>query len=186
MYSINDLIPGLVINLNNQPYEVISSQHLKLGRGGAIIQTKLKNLITGNILERNFKGSEKISPASLDKKSAQYLYQEKDAYFFMDSSSFEQLRYNKEVLDDAVYFLKEGEVYNLEFFRGDLIRVQLPVKINLKVKKTEKGIKGDRVTAGTKPATLETGLSIDVPLFIKEGNTVKVDTRNKSYIERVS
>jgi elongation factor P len=185
MYSINDLKTGVTIELDNQSYVVLEYQHSKLGRGGAIMRTKLKNLTSGNVIDRTFRGKDMIKPAMLSKTTAQYLYKNKENYYFMDSKSFEQFSLSSDQLGKVVYFLKEGMILNIQNHKGKPCNINLPFKIDLKVVKTEPGVKGDRVEGGTKPAELETGLVSQVPLFVKEGDIIKVDTRDGSYVERV-
>ena len=184
MYSINELKPGIVIELDGSPYLILEAKHLKLGRGGAIVQTRLKNLIKGKLLDKNFRGAEKIKSASVDQRKYQFLYSQKDDYFFMDSENFEQISLSADQLGESRNFLKEGLVYNIFSFQGKPINVELPIKIDFKVIKTEPGVKGDTVSSATKNATIETGFNVKVPLFIKEGDIIKVDTRTGVYLER--
>ncbi len=182
--NITDLKAGVLIELGGSPYRIISSKHLKLGRGGAIMQTKLRNLTTGAIIEKNFRGAEKVKPASLERRKAQYLYYQDKKYFFMDSATFDQFSLSKEDLDDKIWYLKDGSEVEIEYYKGKAIGINLPIKMEFKVKRAEKGERGDRVSAGTKPITLETGLIIQAPLFINEKDVVRIDTRDGSYVER--
>jgi elongation factor P len=186
MYSINNLKLGLIVNLAQKPYLILKAHHLKLARGGAIVQTKLKNLASGTILEKNFKGAEKIEPADVEQKKFQFLYSQAGDYFFMDSTTFEQISLGKKQVGETKNFLKEGQAYNIFFFEKNPISIDLPIKIDFKVIKTEPGVKGDTVSRATKKATIETGFTLKVPLFIKENNIIKIDTRTGHYIERSS
>jgi elongation factor P len=183
--GLTDLKAGVTIELEGQPYQIISNEHSKMGRGGAVMRTKLKNLVTGAALERTFKASDKVEAARLEKKGVQYLYRDGDALTFMDSATFEQSVLGVGELGGVVQFLKEGESYELLLFRGRAISVDLPAKVVLGVTHTEPGEKGNTANAATKPATLETGLTLQVPLFVKMGDQVRVDTRTGQYVERV-
>lgn len=185
MYNITELKKGVTIEINGSPFLVLESQHSKMGRGGGVMWTKLKNFESGEIIEKTFKGEEKVKEAELLDKEAQYLYKEKENYLFMDSLSFEQFSLPGTQIENKAKFIKEGQALQIEYFKGRPINVVLPIKIDLKVAKTEPGVKGNRETAGTKPASLETGALIQVPLFVKEGDIIKIDTRDGTYIERV-
>ena len=194
MYSISDLKPGVVVEINEAPYLILEAKHLKMGRGGAILQTKLKNLINDSILDKNFKGAEKIKSAGINQKIFQFLYQQsaspsqggKDEYFFMDSTTFEQISMNEKQLGNQKNFLKEGLSYDIFFFQDKPVNIELPIKIDFKIIKTEPAVKGDTVSKATKKATIETGFILNVPLFIKEGDLIKIDTRSGEYLERTS
>lgn len=183
--KITSLKSGILIELQNQPYLVLSASHQMLGRGHGMTKTKLKNLETGAIIERVFKGNETIKEAELSKTKASYLYRNGENYFFMNSNTFEQFPFKKTALGNFSNFLKEGQELEIFFFKGRPINVNLPIKIELKVAETEPGIRGGRETPGTKKAILETGYSLQVPLFIREGDEILVDTRDGKYIERV-
>ncbi len=184
MYSISDIRNGLKIELNGEPYEVIEFLHAKYGRGGAYVWTKLKNLITGAVIERNFKPGDKIVAPELETREMQYLYQDGEDLVFMDMETFEQIHTPRKTLGNKAYFLIEGQQFKVLVYKGNIIDVNLPASVSLKVVKTEPGVKGDTVSGATKPATLETGLTINVPLFINEGDVIKVDTRTFEYISR--
>jgi elongation factor P len=184
MYNTSDLKTGVVIEIGGAPYLILEAKHLKLGRGGAIVQTKLKNLINNTSLEKNFKGAEKVKEADIDKKNYQFLYYQGNDYFFMDSVSFEQITLDDLQVSNTKNFLKEGLFYNILFFQDKPVSVKLPIKINFKVTKTEPATKGDTVSKATKKATIETGFTLRVPLFIKEEDLIKIDTRNGQYLER--
>ena len=185
MLDITDLKTGVLIELDGAPYEVVRYQHTKLGRGGAILRTTLKNLLTGANVERTFR-SEKFNEADVTRGKAQYLYKDGNGFAFMDSKSFEQFNINQDILGHNTNFLVEGREVELVYFNGNPISVQLPLKMKFKVTQADSAIKGDTVTNPSKNATIETGLNIKVPMFVKEGDTILVDTRDSSYIERVN
>lgn len=184
MYSINDLKIGTKIIYQNQPYQVIFCQHAKLGRSGAILRTKIRNLISGTVIEKTFAGKESIEEAQLEIKKAQFLYQDNQDFYFMDLSNFDQFTLNAKQLGKTAVFLKEEAEVDILYFQNQPINLQLSPKISLKVKYTEPGFRGNTSSATTKPATLENNLQINVPLFIKEGDTIIVDTRTGEYVER--
>jgi len=184
--NINDLKKiGTVIKLNDEPYIVLSSQHARTAQRKAFIRTKLRNLNSGIVLEKTFQAGDKIEEADLEKRKASYLYQQNDQYFFMDQKNFDQFSLNKNSLAGQEKFLKEGLGVVILFFEGQPINLELPKKIDLKVIQAPPGVKGDSATAATKIITLETGLEINAPLFIKEGDTVRVNTETGEYVERV-
>lgn len=184
MLSITDLKTGTAFEFENQPYTVVYSEHSKLGRGGAIMRTKIKNLLTGAIIDRTFKGNESFGEVDLERKKAQYLYQENDIYYFMDATSFEQFEIEGAKIGIGKNYLKEGLNVDVVYYKDEPINVELPIKLPLEITYTEPGFKGDTVSSTTKPATLETGAEINVPLFIKIGDKVIVDTRTGKYVER--
>jgi len=169
---------------NNEPWLVVEFHHVKPGKGGAFMRTKLKNLITGRLLEETFRSGEKFPEPDLESKSMQYLYAD-DLYHFMDQESFEQVDFDADHVESVKQYLKESEIYTVLFFQGKPISVEPPMFMILKVKNTIPGVKGDTAQGGNKPATLETGVVVSVPLFINEGDKIKVDTRQDKYIERV-
>ncbi len=184
MYSITDLKIGTKITLKDKPFQVIFCQHSKIGRGGAILRSKLKNLIDGTVIEKTFTGAEKIQEADLNYKKSQFLYTENDQYFFMDSETFEQFDLESGQLGKSASFLKEGQDVDIMYYNSKPINIQLPIKANFKITYTEPGFKGNTASTVTKPATLESGAQIKVPLFIKIGDEVIVDTRTGEYVER--
>ncbi len=186
MLKVTGLKAGKFIVLGGLPFEVLESSHSKLGRGGAIVKTKLKNLKTGAVLEKNFKGQEKIEEAYLDFKTAQYLYSDNTSFYFMDKDNFNQFSISKEIIGQNEKFLKPGSDIDITFSEGKPINIKLPIKIDFKITETEPGVKGDTASSATKEATIETGFKLQVPLFIKQGDTIKVDSRTGVYIERVS
>jgi len=186
MLTSGELRKGITIELDGELYQVLEYQHLKLGRGSAVVRLKLRDIRAGHITERTFQASEKFTRARLDYRTMQYLYNDGDLYYFMDEENYEQIPLNASQLGDALNYLKEGMSLEVSSYKGELIGVELPITIELKVTDTGPGFKGDTATAGTKPATLETGITIQVPLFVNTGDIVKVDTRTGSYLERIS
>jgi elongation factor P len=184
MYGPTDLKKNTVIQLEGTPFRVTDYAQKVMGRGGSIVNVKLKNLLDGSVIPKTFKGQEKIEPAEVTNRKAQYLYDDSGDYYFMDPESFEQFQLTADLLGDAAGYLKEGDNVDLQFFDGRVINVELPNSLFLAVTYTETVVKGDTTSSVLKDATLETGISIKVPAFIKEGDVVKVDTRDGSYIER--
>lgn len=184
MLNITDLRVGTVFGLNDKPYLVLYSQHSKQGRGGAILRTKIKDLITGAVIDRTFKGSDTFEEIEIERKKCQYLYSESKECFFMDNLGYDQLALPKEVVGDKVNYLKEGSEATLILWENKPISLEMPIKVRLEIKYTEPGFKGNTQSTTTKPATLETGAEIQVPLFINIGDKIVVDSRNGSYVER--
>ncbi len=185
MISTGEFRKGAKIEFKNAPCEIIDFQHVKMGRGGAIVRTKLKNLKTGSIIEESFKGGEKLETPDLEEKSMQYLYKQDDMYYFMDTENYEQFPITPEQLGDAKKFLKENMVVKVLYYKGSPITVELPMFVELMIAKTDPGIRGDTASGGSKPAILETGATVKVPFHLNEGDMIKVDTRTSEYIERV-
>lgn len=185
MISTGDFRKGSKVEFKGSPYEIIDFQHSKVGRGGAIVRTKLKNLKTGSIIEETFKAGEKLDKPDLAEKSMQFLYKQEDSYYFMDTENYEQLPLTADQLGVSSRFLKENMVVKALFYSGDLIGVELPIFVELAIQKTDPGFKGDTASGGSKPAVLETGATIKVPFHLNEGDVVKIDTRTSEYIERV-
>ncbi|MCL5406924.1 MAG: elongation factor P [Patescibacteria group bacterium] len=184
MFSINDLKIGTKIIFNSEPHQVIYTEHSKLGRGGGILRTKIKNLISGATLEKTFAGAEKIQEAELETKKAQYLYKDAENFYFMDAANFEQFSISLTQIGKMANFLKEGAEVDILYFQNKPINIQLPIKITLEITYTEPGFKGNTASTVLKPATLETGAQINVPLFIKDGDKIVIDTRTGAYVER--
>jgi elongation factor P len=182
--STNDLKNGMALNLPDGLMTVIEFQHVKPGKGGAFVRTKLKNFRTGAVLERTFRADEKVPLAMIDKREMQYLYREGDSYVFMDTADYEQLHVEAPSLGSAVRYLKEGDTAVLPVYAGEVVGVELPAAVTLAVAETEPGVQGDRVSGARKAATLETGLVVQVPLFVGPGESVKVDTRTGEYLAR--
>jgi len=184
MLNLTDLKNGVIFTMDGDPFVVMSSQHTKLGRGGAILRAKIKNLLNGTIVERTFKGAESFGEANVSKKKAQYLYHESGDYFFMNNDDYEQFSFSEEQVGDNKEFLKEGTEVDVMFFDGKAISITLPIKMNFKVTYTEPGFKGNTQSTTTKPATIETGAQVYVPLFINNNDIIIVDTRTGEYVER--
>jgi len=186
MYSTADFKKGLKIEFNGEPYEIIDFQHVKMGRGGAIVRTKMKNLKTGYVMENTFRSGEKVERPNLEEKEMQFLYKSEDNYVFMDNENYEQINIPESLVGDNKDYLLENMTVKILFFQGNPIGIEIPTFVELKVVETVPGIKGDTVSGGGKPAKLETGATIQVPLFINEGDIIKIDTRTGTYIERVN
>ena len=184
MYQPTDLKKGTVCQLDGKPYRVVEYGQKVMGRGGSIVNVKLKNLIDGSVIPKTFKGQDKIEPADVTNKAVQFLYSDGDSYHFMDPESFEQFELSAASVDDAAGYLKEGEPLNLQLFDGKVITVELPKNVYLAVTYTEDVVKGDTTSSVLKDATLETGKVIKVPAFIKVGDIVSVDTATGDYRER--
>ena len=183
--STSDFRKGLKLEFKSDPYEIVDFQHVKMGRGGAIVKTKMKNLRTGGIVEETIRSGEKFPTPELEEKKMQYLYAQDGLYYFMDQESYEQVPLSSDQLGDAKLFLKENIEVKILNYKGAPLNVELPTFIELVVAKTDPGFKGDTASGGGKPATLETGAVVRVPFHINEGDTIKVDTRTSEYIERV-
>ena len=184
MYQPTDLKKGVVCQIDGQPYRVIDYNQKVMGRGGSIVNVKLKNLITGAVIPKTFKGQDKIEPAEVTSKTVQYLYNDGSAFFFMDPNSFEQFELSADLVDEAKNFMKEGDELALQFFDGKVITVEMPKNVYLEVTYTEAVVKGDTTSSVLKDATLETGAVIKVPAFIKVGDIISVDTSTGEYRER--
>ena len=184
MYQPTDLKKGVVCQIDGQPYRVIDYNQKVMGRGGSIVNVKLKNLITGAVIPKTFKGQDKIEPAEVTSKTVQYLYNDGSAFFFMDPNSFEQFELSADLIDEAKNFMKEGDELALQFFDGKVITVEMPKNVYLEVTYTEAVVKGDTTSSVLKDATLETGAVVKVPAFIKVGDIISVDTSTGEYRER--
>ena len=182
--STNALKNGMALNLPDGLMTVVEFQHVKPGKGGAFVRTKLKNVRTGAVVEKTFRADEKVGHATIDKREMQYLYREGDAYVFMDNESYDQIQVPIQVLGDAIYYLKEGDVAVLPSWNDEVLGVDLPASAELVVADTEPGLQGDRVSGARKAATMETGLIVQVPLFIETGEKLKIDTRTGEYLTR--
>jgi len=183
--TTNDLKNGMTLQLDNGLFTVVDFQHVKPGKGGAFVRTTLRNARTGAVLDRTFRAAEKVEQAILDKREMQFLYREGDDYVFMDTHSYDQMQVPPAALGSAADYLVESASANLAVYRGEIIGVEIPASVELAVTDTEPGLQGDRVSGARKPATLETGLTVQVPLFVNVGDRVKVDTRTGDYITRV-
>ena len=184
--SINELKSGLTILLDGQLYVVVEYQHVKPGKGAAFVRTKLRNLKSGGILEKTFKGDEKIEDAFIEEKKLQYLYHSDKTYYFMEQESFEEVNISEAILGHNAKFLNDNLQITAYSYEGEVINVSLPTFIELKITQTEPGLRGDTAKAATKFATVETGATVAVPLFIEVGDIIKVDTRSGEYVERVA
>ncbi len=185
MISTNEFRKGSKIEYKGAPYEVIDFQHVKMGRGGAIVRTKMKNLKTGSTIEATFKGGEKLDTPQLEEKSMQYLYAQEDMCYFMDMESYEQIPLSLEQLGNSKKFLKETMEVKILFYSQNPLTVEIPIFVELKIVKTDPGVKGDTASGGSKPAVMETGLTVKVPFHLNEGDIIKIDTRTSEYVERV-
>ena len=186
MIDAGELKRGITIELDGQLYQVLDFQHIKMGRGSAQVRLKLRDVRAGHNTERSFQASETFTRAVLERRPAQYLYNDGSLYHFMDTKSFEQIPIDKSMLGDALNYLKDGASLEILTHKGKSMGIQLPVSVELKVTETGPGFKGDTASAGSKPAELETGMTIKVPFFINTGDIIKVDTRSGEYLERVS
>lgn len=184
MLGITSLKTNTKIELDGDPYVVLEYQHSKMGRGGAVVRTKLRNLKTGATLQKTFQGNDKIQPANLQTRTGQYLYEDGGRYTFMDTNSYEQFAISAEIVGESAKFLKEGIEVSLLDFKGNVIAVELPIKVTYNVTETDPGLKGDTAAGGSKPATLESGAVVTVPLFVQTGDSIVVDTRTGTYVER--
>ena len=184
MIATNQFRRGLKIELDSEPFVIVEFQHVKPGKGGAFVRTKMKSLLTGNVLDRTFRSGEKVKSPDFEEKEMQHLYGDEAGYHFMDTESYEQISISGEDLGDVQGLLKEQVSVTVQLYNGKPIGVELPIFVELKVARSDPGLKGDTATGGTKPAELETGADIQVPLFIEEGEVVKVDTRTGAYMGR--
>ncbi len=185
MYSTADFRTGLKIELDGKPFTIIEFLHVKPGKGGAFVRTKLKNMITGQVLEKTFRAGEKFAIPNIQEKEMEYLYQDRGEFCFMDTETFDQVFLKAEQLKENRLFLKENTNIKALIYNDRIMDIELPNFVDLKIVQTEPGIKGNTVSGGSKPATLESGGVIQVPLFVNIGDIVKVDTRSKEYIERM-
>ena len=185
MITSGELRKGIILELEGKLYQVVDFQHIKMKRT-ALIRLKLRDIQGGHTIEQTFQSAQKFKRARLDYRSMQYLYSDGNLYYFMDEENFEQVSLDSNQLGDAVSYLKEGMSLQISSYKGEFIGVELPITVELQVVETEPGFKGDTATGGTKSAEMETGVTIQVPLFINAGDIIKVDTRNGSYLERVS
>ena len=183
--STNDLKNGMTLDLPDGLFQIVEFQHVKPGKGGAFVRTKLKNVRTGQVLERTYRADEKLEQAVVDKREMQLLYREGDQYVFMDNTTYDQLHVDGTALGDAVKYVKDGDSAVLQMYKDEIVGVDLPAAVELEVTQTDPGLQGDRSSAGRKPATVETGITVQVPLFVNTGDRIKVDTRSGEYLTRV-
>lgn len=185
MATTNDIKNGSVLNLDGQLWNVVEFQHVKPGKGGAFVRTKLKNVRSGKVVDRTFNAGTKIEFATVDRRDFQYLYRDGDGFVFMDTDDYDQITIAAATVGDAANFMLENQNVQIAIHEGEALYVELPTSVILEVTYTEPGLQGDRSSAGTKPATVETGYEIQVPLFLETGTKVKVDTRSGDYLGRV-
>ena len=184
--STSDFKNGLKINLDGSPYVIIYFQHVKPGKGGAFVRTKIKNLLNGKTVDKTFRAGEKVTEAEIEERVMQYLYNDGEDCIFMDSKNFDQIPITDEVIGNNSKFLLENAEVSVLFYKGNPVNIDLPSFVELVISQSDPGVKGDTSSGATKPATLETGAVIQVPLFLKEGEKVRVDTRTGEYVERVN
>ena len=183
-FSTNDIKNGMALNLPDGLFSVVEFQHVKPGKGGAFVRTKLRNLRTKAVVERTFRAGESVDQAIIDKREMQYLYKDGDGFVFMDNVSYDQLSISAKSLGEAPLYLKEGDSAVMQQYGDEIVDVDLPAAVELTISETEPGLQGDRVSGARKPATLETGLVVQVPLFVNTGDKIKVDTRSGEYLTR--
>lgn len=184
MYSTPDFRRGLKIEINDEPFTIVSFQHVKPGKGGAFVRTKLKNLLNGNVVDRTFRSGEKVGKPDIEEKEMQYLYTDGD-FHFMDNDTYEQTALVADLVGNDKNFLQENSIVTVLFYKGRVVNLELPTFVILEVTEAEPGLKGDTASSVTKPVTVETGARINVPLFINPGDRLKIDTRTGEYMERV-
>ena len=181
MISTNDMRPGQTLDLDGTLFTIVNYQHVKPGKGQAFVKTKLKNLKSGGVVDRTFRADEKVNLAVLDKREMQYLYEDDAGLVFMDNETYEQIHVDPELLGEARKFLKDGTVCMVQVYDGNPVGAEMPVSMELEIVETEPGVKGDRVSGALKPATVETGAGVQVPLFLDKGDRIKVETRTGEY-----
>lgn len=184
MVSAGDFRNGVTFEMDGNVYQIIEFQHVKPGKGAAFVRTKIKNVMTGSVLERTFSPTDKFPKAMVERKDMQYLYSDGDLYYFMDTETYDQLPLNKDKVEDALPYMIENMNVTIKFFKGEAFSVEPPNFVVLQVTETEPGFKGDTATAGNKPAIVETGAKIMVPLFVNTGDSIRIDTRTGEYMER--
>lgn len=176
---------GLKVEIDGEPFVIVEFQHVKPGKGGAFVRTKLKSLKTGNVIDRTYRSGEKVDVPDLEEKKMQYLYAADKDRYFMDTATYEQISLDEKQLGDSIQYLKENMEIKVLYHKGAPISIEVPTFVELKIVKTDPGVRGDTATGGSKPATLETGAVVKVPLYLNEGDVIKVDTRTGTFIERV-
>lgn len=185
MISAGDFRKGITVEMDNSVFTIVDFQHVKPGKGSPFVRTKLKNIVTGGIIEKTFSPSEKLPRAHIERKEMQYLYNDGELYYFMDTENYEQIPLNYSQVEEAILYVKENTNVIIKFYKGAAFSVEAPNFVELEVTETEPGFKGDTATGATKPATLETGAVVHVPLFVNIGDIVRIDTRTDEYMERV-
>ncbi|UVJ37871.1 elongation factor P [Arthrobacter sp. CJ23] len=186
MATTNDIKNGTVLKLEGQLWNIIEFQHVKPGKGGAFVRTKMRNVMSGKVVDKTFNAGLKIETATVDRRDYQYLYQDGEDFVFMDTQDYDQIHVSGATVGDATNFMLENQMVNIAIHEGTPLYIELPASVVLEITYTEPGLQGDRSSAGTKPATVETGYEIQVPLFVEQGTKVKVDTRDGSYLGRVN
>lgn len=184
MVVAGDFKNGLTIEMDNNIYQIIEFQHVKPGKGAAFVRTKLKNIKSGGVIEKSFRPTEKFQLAHIDKSEYQYLYSDGEDYFFMNTENFEQIQLSSDNVGDALKFVKENDMCKLCSYNGEVFAIEPPMFVELEITATEPGVKGDTATGATKPATVETGATVYVPLFVNLGDKIKIDTRTGEYLSR--
>ena len=184
MVSAGDFRNGITIEYENSVYQIIEFQHVKPGKGAAFVRTKLKNIKSSGVIEKSFRPTEKFPQARIDRKDMQYLYADGDLYYFMDTESYEQIALSADTIGDALKFVKENEMCKICSHNGSVFSVEPPLFVELEITETEPGFKGDTATGASKPATVETGAQVNVPLFVNQGDKIKIDTRTGEYLSR--
>lgn len=184
MITAGDFRNGVTFELDGQIFQVVEFQHVKPGKGAAFVRTKMKNIITGATVERTFNPTDKVEQARIDRQDMQYLYNDGDLYYFMDTETYEQLPIGKDTIGDTFKFVKENMTVKILSYKGNVFGIEPPTFVELEITETEPGFKGDTATGATKPATLETGAIVKVPLFVNQGDKIRIDTRTGEYLER--
>ena len=185
MVAAGEFKNGITVEMDGGIWQIIEFQHVKPGKGSPFVRTKLKNIITGGVVEKTFRPTEKLPTAHIDKRDYTYLYQDGDLYNFMDTETYEQIALSKDTVGDSLKFVKENDVVKLDSHNGDVFAIEPPLFVELEITATEPGVKGNTATNATKPATVETGAEVMVPLFVNEGDKIKIDTRTGEYLSRV-
>ena len=185
MVSAGDFRNGVTLEIDGQVVQIMEFQHVKPGKGAAFVRTKLKNVINGGVVERTFRPTEKCPQARIDRSDKQYLYNDGDLYYFMDVETYEQIAVSKEDVGDSLKFVKENEEVKICSYKGNVFAIEPPLNVELEITETEPGFKGDTATGATKPAVVETGATVYVPLFVEQGDKIKIDTRTGDYLSRV-
>ncbi len=185
MVSAGDFKNGLTIEIEGNIFQILEFQHVKPGKGAAFVRTKLKNIISGGVVEKTFRPTEKFENAHIERKEMQYLYQDGDLYNFMDVETYDQIALNADVVGDALKFVKENEMVKVCSYNGNVFAIEPPLFVELEITETEPGFKGDTAQGASKPATVETGATVSVPLFVNQGDKIKIDTRTGEYLSRV-
>ena len=185
MVSAGDFKNGLTVEIEGNVFQILEFQHVKPGKGAAFVRTKLKNIINGGVVEKTFRPTEKFENAHIDRKEMQYLYNDGDLYYFMDTETYDQIAVNNDTVGDSLKFVKENENVKLSSYQGSVFAIEPPLNVELEITETEPGFKGDTAQGATKPATVETGAIVMVPLFVEQGDVLKIDTRSGEYLSRV-